>query len=355
MMTDILLNSNSSRCSLSETNEVYMPRALLKLLITCFVACIGTNCLACTGTTIALNVNLGTMSDDSIGKVAVGGVIKTLEAKWNSFGSTNASGNCGATTLINYEVPGAQAAGYTNVYDTNLQGIGIRLSVWTLNAVAAGPSGGYYGTPTTPTAMPTQLPLQDISVGSYGTGYNQLRVELVRTASNWQGGSLSVTGPVLVISDQSGKTGPITLNTIMVSGTLSLAGCSVTTKSLVVNLGAVRMPDVAFSNPAAGKDFTIEMTCSSNPSLAIQFDGSAVVGNPTVLQLRNEPGVATGIGLQITNSKGDPVTIGEPMPLIDAAPTGVNQYHFTARYIPTASHRTPGNADANATFTMQYN
>jgi major type 1 subunit fimbrin (pilin) len=116
-----------------------------------------------------------------------------------------------------------------------------------------------------------------------------------------------------------------------------------------------RMPDVVFATPAAAKPFTIEMTCSANPEVSIQFDGLAVVGDQKVLQLRPGLGVATGISLQIADSMGNSVTIGQGIPLVDAAPTGVNRFQFTARYVPIAAHRTPGIADAIATFTMDHN
>jgi len=65
--------------------------------------------------------------------------------------------------------------------------------------------------------------------------------------------------------------------------------------------------------------------------------------------------VATGIGLQILDSSSNPLTFGQLTPLTTTAPTGVNKFNFSARYVPIAPHRTPGTADSNATFTMQYN
>jgi type 1 fimbria pilin len=321
----------------------------------CIILCIRTGAIACTGTTSQLTIPFGTITDALVGKVAVGGVITKIEGKWDTFG-TNASATCGTTSLVSYTVSGNPTAGFTNIYDTNLQGIGIRISVWTVGQSNYGNGGGYYGTPTTPTPIPIQLPVQNLSGNGvkYGTGYNQIRVELIRTASNWQGGTLSFAGPILTVADQAGTQGTATISNISINGALNLAGCNVTTKNLIVNLGSVRMPDV-ISASNTGTDFTIEMICSANPSLSIQFDGVAVANNPKILKLRDDPAVATGIGLQIRNSAGEAVTIGEGIPLINAAPDGINQFHFTARYVPTAAHKTPGTADANATFTMQYN
>lgn len=304
-----------------------------------------------------LTVDFGTINLDPANLVAIGAVMKTLEGKWESFG-TNMPGECGAQTLIAYQMPGTPTVGMSNVYDTNLTGVGIRVSVWTQGASPYGVGGGYYGMPSVATPIPYQLPLQSITGGGkYGQGFNQIRAELIRTATNVRGGVLLVTGPLLVLTDQTGTSSPSTLisTNLTVKGTSSLSSCSVTTPHLIVDMGTVRMPDVLSTSPAAAKPFTIELTCSATPTVSIQFDGLTVVGNQKVLQLRDGPGVATGIGLQILDSSANPVTFGQLSPLIVAAPTGVNKFNFSARYVPTAPHKTPGTADAIATFTMEYN
>jgi type 1 fimbria pilin len=334
-----------------------MARIYLKLLISlAIVSSWHTGAIAaCSGSTATLTVDLGTISIGTGSVVTVGSVIKTLQGKWTSYAS-NSTGACGAKTLISYEMPGAVSAGFSDVHDTNLPGIGMRISVWTVGQSTLGVGGGYYGMPTAPAPLPYQLPLQSFSgQGVFGEGYNQIKVEVIRTGTDLAGGDLLVTGPLLVISDQSGAGGSTTLTNLTVRGTSALKTCSVTTSRLVVDLGTVRMPDVAFSAPAASKAFTIEMTCAASPSIAIQFDGLTVIGNEKVLQLRDGPGVATGIGLQILDSSADPVTFGKSLPLIAAAPTGINKFNFSARYVPIAPHRTPGTADAIATFTMEYN
>lgn len=309
---------------------------------------------ACKGTASALTVDVGTLSVATGQAVAVGSVLKTVEGAWTSFGA-NSSGTCGAQTLISYPAIGTLSSQSSNVYDTNLLGIGIRISVWTKNAITIGVGGGYYGMPTTPTPIPYVLPLQSITTGYFGAGYNEIRVEIIRTATNWQGGELLVTGPLLMVSDQSGNAGPFTVTTLTVKGTSALRTCSVTTPHLIVDLGTVRMPDVVFSTPAATRAFTIDMSCSSNTQVAIQFDGAAVAGNQQVLQLRDAPNVAQGIGVQILDPTGKPVTIGQSVPLINATSTPQSQFNFGARYVPISPHRTPGTADSNATFTMEYN
>ena len=323
----------------------------------CIVFSFHKSATACEGPTVMLTMDFGTINLDPANLVAVGAVMKTLEGTWLSF-SANASGNCGTQTLIAYQMPGTPTVGMSNVYDTNLTGVGIRISVWTTGAASVGIGGGYYGMPSTATPIPYQLPVQSFSGGGqFGEGYNQIRAELVRTATTVRGGVLLVTGPLLVLTDQTGKSSPSTVisTNLTVKGTSSLSSCSVTTPHLIVDMGTVRMPDIVFATPAAAKPFTIELTCSATPNVSVEFDGVAVVGNQKALQLRDGPGVATGIGLQILDSSSNPLTFGQLTPLTTTAPTGVNKFNFSARYVPIAPHRTPGTADSNATFTMQYN
>jgi type 1 fimbria pilin len=309
---------------------------------------------ACISNPATLTIDVGTINIGTGSVVAVGSVIKTMQGKWTAYGS-NSTGACGSQTLLTYPAPGALSAGFTDVYDTNLQGIGIRIYVWTQGQITIGVGGGYYGMPTTPKVVPYQLPVQNLASGVFGAGYNYIQLDFVRTAPGLEGGVLQLTTPLLVVSDQSGQSSPLTITTLTVKGTSALKTCSVTTSRLVVDLGTVKLPDVVFSSPAASKAFKIEMTCSASPNISIQFDGTTVIGNDTVLQLRDEPGVAAGIGLQILDSSPRPITFGKMMPLAAAAPDGINKFNFSARYVPIAPHRTPGTADSNATFTMEYN
>jgi type 1 fimbria pilin len=334
-----------------------MLRLFSKLLfVFCIVSSWPTTATAqCSASSAMLTMDLGTINIDPANMVPVGSVITTLEGAWTSFGS-NSTGNCGAKTLIAYQMAGVVSAGFSNIYDTNLSGVGIRISVWTQGATTNGVGGGYYGMPKVATPIPYQLPAQNLT-GAYkfGAGYNQIRLELIRTAADVRGGVLQVAGPLLIMSDQTGQLSPVIMTTLLVKGTSSLKSCSVTTPHLIVDMGSVRMPDVVFASPSTARPFTIELTCSSTPSVSIEFDGLVVPGNPTALQLRDGPGVATGIGLQILDSSANPMTFGQYSSLSAAAPTGVNRFNFSARYVPVAPHRTPGTADANATFTMQYN
>ncbi|MBJ2097904.1 fimbrial protein, partial [Serratia ureilytica] len=67
-------------------------------------------------------------------------------------------------------------------------------------------------------------------------------------------------------------------------------------------------------------------------------------------------GSASGVGIEIGDHTGKVLTpngsvFSTAQTLID----GVNVLNFTARYKATAASVTPGQADADATFTMQYN
>src|SRR5471032_80486 len=167
-----------------------MLRISSKLLATlCIVSSWHTGATAaCTGSTAMLTMDVGTISIGTGSVVGVGSVIKTIQGKWTSYGS-NSSGTCQAKTLISYDMPGVLSAGFTDVYDTNLLGIGIRISVWTQGAATYGVGGGYYGMPTAATPIPYQLPVQNITGGGvFGAGYNMIQLDVIRTASDLQGG-----------------------------------------------------------------------------------------------------------------------------------------------------------------------
>src|SRR3984893_228430 len=109
-----------------------------KLLVGfCIVFSLHKSAMACDGATAMLTMDFGTIDLDPANLVAVGAVMKTLEGKWTSF-AANTPGDCGTQTLIAYKMPGTPTVGMSNVYDTNLTGVGIRISVWTLNATTFG-------------------------------------------------------------------------------------------------------------------------------------------------------------------------------------------------------------------------
>ena len=107
---------------------------------------------------------------------------------------------------------------------------------------------------------------------------------------------------------------------------------------------------------AAPRKFTIALTdCPDTVSSAsVTFDGTADINNKDILQLTQETGVATGVGIQLSDISNNPIplyTWSESFPLVE----GNNELDFIARYYATSATVTAGPANATSNFTILYN
>ncbi|ATA24616.1 type-1 fimbrial protein subunit A [Brenneria goodwinii] len=154
--------------------------------------------------------------------------------------------------------------------------------------------------------------------------------------------------------------------TVHFKGEIVNAACAVSTNSAdqTVNLGQYRTANFTAVGAYTSKvPFTIKLEdCDTTVSTtaAVAFNGSADSTDNTVLSTSNitngGAGAASGVGIEISDSKG---TVLPPNgSTFSAAQTLVNgngnTLNFTARYKSTLEAVTPGQADADATFTMQY-
>lgn len=154
--------------------------------------------------------------------------------------------------------------------------------------------------------------------------------------------------------------------TVHFKGTIVNAACAVSADSTnqTVQLGQYRTANFnAVGDRSTAVPFTIKLedcdpTVSTTASVA--FSGNADSVDNTVLTVSNigggASGAATGVGIEISDHLGkvlkpDGSVYSTPKNLID----GANVLDFTARYKSTVATVTPGQADADATFTMQYN
>lgn len=139
------------------------------------------------------------------------------------------------------------------------------------------------------------------------------------------------------------------------------AACTVVnsvSSPLDVNLGQVAK--TAFSgagSTAAATKFTLQLKdCPSSVTKAsVKFDGTSVAGDNSVLALTQGAGVATGVGIQLSDASNAILplfTASTSYPLVS---TGTNNLDFIARYIATAATVTAGPANAVASFSIIYN
>lgn len=155
-------------------------------------------------------------------------------------------------------------------------------------------------------------------------------------------------------------------NALAADGTIDFTGeiidnaCELAAGSdaLKVNLGKVSktaLPSAGVT--AAATKFTIKLiNCPATVSTAsVKFDAESYSGDDTVIALKQESGVATGVGIQITDDANTVVplfTASKAYPLKEGVE---NNLDFRARYIAKTDSVTAGLANANATFTINYN
>lgn len=129
------------------------------------------------------------------------------------------------------------------------------------------------------------------------------------------------------------------------------------TNPLIVTLGTVsRTAFTGAGSTAAPTKFTIALTnCpSSVNSAVVKFDGLADSTVNSILALTPDSGVATGVGIQLTDNNNVVV----PLYTASSAYTlqsGANNLDFVARYYATEDLVESGSANSTSNFTIVYN
>ncbi|MCS2171956.1 fimbrial protein [Scandinavium sp. TWS1a] len=145
------------------------------------------------------------------------------------------------------------------------------------------------------------------------------------------------------------------------TGEIIDAGCDVintVSNPLQVNLGQVAKSEfVNAGDTAAVTGFNIQLTnCPISVSTAsIKFDGAALNGDNSVLALTQGVGVATGVGIQISDQSGVLPLAQQSMAYSLQSGSTMNNLPFTARYKSVAATVTAGPANSVANFSVIYN
>lgn len=148
--------------------------------------------------------------------------------------------------------------------------------------------------------------------------------------------------------------------TIDFTGEITDQACELAAGSdaLKVNLGKVSKKALpSAGSTAAATKFTIKLiNCPATVTTAsVKFDADSYLGDDTVIKLKEEAGVATGVGIQITDDVNTVVplfTASKDYPLQQNVE---NNLDFRARYIAKSDTVTTGPANGTATFTINYN
>ncbi|AYO38637.1 fimbrial protein [Serratia sp. P2ACOL2] len=155
--------------------------------------------------------------------------------------------------------------------------------------------------------------------------------------------------------------------TVNFTGSITETACIVDTPSatLSVPLGKISAKSFAGAGTTApATKFTLVVkSCPEATTASVNFDGTSVSGDNNVLALTTGAGVATGVGVQISDKAGNPVPLrglSGSYDLKKGDPAGgagdvTNALEFTARYIATAVKVGAGTANASTNFTIVYN
>lgn len=149
--------------------------------------------------------------------------------------------------------------------------------------------------------------------------------------------------------------------TVHFKGEVVNAACAVDAGSVdqTVQLGQVRTASLAQEGATSSAvGFNIQLNdCDTNVAskAAVAFLGTAIAGHTNVLALQSSAaGSATNVGVQILDRTGAALTLdGATFSSETTLNNGTNTIPFQARYFATGA-ATPGAANADATFKVQY-
>ena len=285
----------------------------------------------------------------------VGAVIQTLQ---RPITGKNNAGYCnyGGFSRGEFVRNPAAVPGFSNVYQTDVPGVGIRVYR------EAGNISTYY---------PHQINFSGNRQLNLIGGY--FKVDLVKTAAVTGAGPIGPPGLFTTYYlDGSGINRPVLTSTLTGQGvTIVTSSCQVDagSKNIAVNFGSVSNRDFSgVGSRVNPRDFEIRMRCQGGNVagmdqglIKVRFDGTRDVSNlPGVLAIDAGPASASGIGIQLNQTLGGTeqvVTLGEGValgrtPINDSAEFVLP---MRAYYIQTQSGTVgAGTGNGRATFTIEY-
>jgi len=290
----------------------------------------------------------------NVSAAPVGGVMARAEVR---YADELSDAVCyGSVPTFSITVPnGELVPGYSGVYKTNLQGIGVRfvfierydvfkyIPPWT----GSGMDGLVY-----------RVPVRAV-------------VELVRTEKSVAaGGTVSVAFTAIFDADKDSR-GNVNRFQISSEGTTEVindvyyGGCSTTTPAINVPMGKELIERIRYAE-APKHAFSLEVVCGTNKPgkplpVKVYFEGDNERDGLLRLAGHGTEGVASNVGIMLESDKGAwlPFTPGRALAMDwsrSSAEGEVYRFSATATYIPiTFSSRVkPGRADAMMNFIIQY-
>ena len=287
---------------------------------------------------------------------AVGGVIKEISVAINQQNSVARCDWSGGRSVGEY-VNAAQrrpVAGFSNVYETDVAGVGIRL---------------FRDSGAIQTYYPHSINFAGNATISLIGG--QFRIQLIKTAAQTGSGVIAPNGRFTTYYfDGDGPSRPVLTSTFRGSGTTVVSPtCEVQagSRNIAVDFGSV--PNTTFTgvgSKAVDRDFEIRLNCQGSnvaayqSKIGIRLDADQDSSNmPGVLKLSAATNSATRIGIQMVQRDGSTereVRFGQTVNVGTTTPgTSTMTLPLRARYVQTQAGTVgAGVANGQATFTIQY-
>lgn len=219
------------------------------------------------------------------------------------------------------------------VYQTNLAGIGVRVS---LRAI-----GGYGGFPDRPTPSPFSQRVDNPAAlpdAVWKLGYFRLTIELIKTGPAATPGELEYHSERFLMAEHT------PLAALDLTGRISTAGCSVNDATpALIKLPAAMLDHFGGVGKTTGDTpFALQLDCNSAVTVFLRVDGAEPLTARGHGVLRNDAtdDRAQGIGVQLLYHRQS-VVLNHEMTL-GSASAGRFTLPLTARYYQTRSRITAG-------------
>jgi type 1 fimbria pilin len=288
-----------------------------------------------------VNMDMGTVVIDY--DLPVGNVIQSQQFPIPIVGSPEKIWDCEQTggTLRGTMLQGSPVYGYSNVYSTDVSGVGVRLSR-RINDINGNPTNTYY---------PHTISLS-AGENAYFVAPSYFQVELVKIAQRTGSGKFARG----TYTTYSGDDGISALTTVLNGIGITIVTPSCKTQDVQVRLDSFPLNEFkAIGTTTAKRAFSIPIRCQTSPqNVSLVLDASRDPSNiDGVLRVNSGNNTATGVGIQVLKRDGTPIKFGQAIPVGPSIDT-VYQIPFSARYYQTSKRVTPGRADGEATFTLTY-
>lgn len=237
------------------------------------------------------------------------------------------------------------ADGFQNVYETGVKGVGIRLTLTTLQS-----------RPRTQIPIPFELSYPNaanLGIASPGV----FTYEFVRTGQQVEGGAAVINLTVKHYMMGYNLSDVTVGGTIRVESERYFSGCS-GTENLNISMGRVASTELG-KKPA--RNFNLDVLCSGLPAgtkipVKVYFEGNA--DGPGRLNL--EPGGAKGVELSLSNEQNTPLPFSRgaamDMTWTRTQPDGeIYRLPVSAEYVKKPSQKVePGRANATLNYIIEY-